>query len=50
MLQGLKRVTGGFKKGYIGLQSITKATIVKRGFKQLQRVTRDYRVTKAYKG
>ena len=29
-------------KGYIGLQGITKATIVTRGFKQLQRVTRDY--------
>ena len=31
------------KKGYIRLQGITKATINKRGFKQLQRVTRDYR-------
>ena len=27
----------------MGLQGITKATIVKRGFKQLQRVTSDYR-------
>ena len=32
VLQGLKRVTGG-KKGYIGLQGITKAKIVTRGFK-----------------
>ena len=41
MLQGLKRIPG-VKKGFIGLQGVTKSTIVTRGFKQLQRITRDY--------
>ena len=31
------------KKGYIRLQGISKATIVTRSFKQLQRVTKDYK-------
>ena len=38
MLQGVT----GVKKGYIGLQGISKATMVTRSFKQLQRVTKDY--------